>query len=375
MTALETTVVYAGRGSSHSWTWLADLFEANGIFNVRFLDSEGFVSSVSSGPTQSVVISGGDGYGIAESLGPKGFGRLREFVARGGHYTGICAGAYLPLHSSIEPFSAFNLSTTKIENISSGMDLSSPPDPKEAVPYGSCAIFHPVRGPLEIAEATGKVLTAPLFGGPVFKEPEEDTVLMRYRLFTPLTQFQVDIDEARSLMIRKPAAIMAAYGEGRLVLLGPHLEHPRYPGANERFLELLGLSRHSPMKGGGGRGVEASAKLRAAVSDLKVAIIGLENRSFTVGHKVWDGVRLLELVDAIERRSWTLDDGNAERIISALGRARELLITMEVGSDSDADEPVVLLVEAARACVDNHFAVLSQMVGADGGRPSGRPRQ
>lgn len=365
MNAPATTVVYAGRGSSHSWAWLADLFETRGVLNVRFLGSEEFISSLADGSAGMAVISGGDGYGLAESLGAEGFKRLREFIAKGGRFAGICAGAYLPLHSSVEPFSDFNISTTKIENIRCDADNCCLCDSREAVPYGSCMIFHPVRGPVHVSDGSGKSLIAPMFGGPVFKEPDKDTVLMRYVSFTPLTQFQVGMDMARSLMIGKPAAIRAACGKGSLVLLGPHLEHPRYPEANQLFLELVGLGESHRLYARSVPPPEAEdpSGLRRPITDLKIAIFGLENRSFTVGHKAWDGTRLLELVHAIEERAWTLDDRHAEEIASALDRTRELLLTMEVGSDSEADETVVLLVESARVCVDNHFVVLSGEAG------------
>ncbi len=353
-------MIYAGRGSSHSWTWLADLFEAHGMLDVRFLGSEGFASSLSDGSAGVAVISGGDGYGIAGSLGAGGFGRLREFLAGGGLYVGICAGAYLPLHSSIEPFSDFNIST-RIENIRRGGDDPRPCNPREAVPYASCTIFHPVRGPVQVSDGPGRSLVAPLYGGPVFMEPGTDSVLMRYASFTPLTEFQVEFEGARTLMIGRPAAIRAAYGDGSLVLLGPHLEHPRYPDANRWFLDMLGVG--SPQKARvvlpSERDAVATCRLRGPLSDLKISVLGLENRSFIVGHKVWDGSRLLELVEAIEKRARTLDERTAGRLAASLDRARELLMTMDVGSDSDADESVMLLVDAARVCVDNHFAVLS----------------
>jgi len=358
------TIVYAGKGSSHSWTWLADLFESNGLLNVRFLDSLEFISSLESESAKVVIVSGGDGFEIADALKGRGFRNLGDFIAKGGMFAGICAGAYLPLPSSVEPFSGFNVSTTKIDNIRYEARPGSVSSPREAIPYGSCSIVHPIRGPVEIGDGSQKSIVAPLYGGPVFKEPKEDAVMMRYKSFTPETEFQLERSMVEAMMINRPAVIRVAHGDGSLVLFGPHLEHPRYPQANSLFLRLLGYAA-SDKPGRHGMDVPQSSmlpELHSSVSDLKVAILGLENRSFTVGHKAWDGSRLLELVSAIEKRGWTLSAASSKPVASDLGRVRDLLVGMKVGVESDADETISLLVEAARTCVDNHFTVLSGKV-------------
>ncbi len=348
-----TIAVYAGNGSSHSWTWLADLFEEKGIPDVRFLDSSEFVLNVGPGASH-VVVSGGDGFSIAESLKGEGFRRLKAFIESGGTYVGVCAGAYLPLPSSLEPFSEFNISKTKIANID--MCGKEPPNvpPRVSVRYGSCSIVHPIRGEVEL-EVDGRKLLAPLYGGPAFLEPPEDRVLMRYKGFTVESELQMRKALAEQMIPGKVAAVSCAYGKGKLLLFGPHLEHPRYPEANLLFLEMLGLrpgEARSPTE------FREAPSLERAIADLKVAVVGLENRSFLVGRKVWDGSRYLELVKAIEARTWTLGEELAEVLATSLWRVRESVAQMRVGSESDVDETTQLLVESARACVDHHFQVL-----------------
>jgi len=369
-------IVYAGRGSSHSWTWLADMFESNGVLGVRFLDSQAFISSLASESASVAIVSGGDGFAIADALRGQGFRNLREFIFKGGMFVGICAGAYLPLPSSVEPLSDFNISTTKIENIRCEARRGSAYSPREAVPYGNCSIVHPIRGPIEIADGSRKPIVAPLYGGPVFKEPKEDAVMMRYKAFISETEFQLNMAMAETMVIGKPAVIRVSHGDGSLVLFGPHLEHPRYPKANNLFLRLLGYDGSDkpgrdaiPMPERSRR-----AELYRSISDLKVAVLGLENRSFTVGHKAWDGGRLLEIVSAIEKRGWTLSDARSKLVASDLGRVRDMLVGMKVGVESDADETTSLLVEAARTCVDNHFKVLSDKARKSSGDGSGDSR-
>jgi len=351
-------LVYAGEGSSHSWTWLADLFESRNMFDVRFVDSKGFSEGLDA-TFSMVIVSGGDGFKIAGSIGNHGFAHLKGFIHKGGGYLGICAGAYLPLHSSLPPFDQFNVSSTKIENI----DCTRPApgtSPRTAVSYGRCSIFHPVRGEVEV-ELDGRSVLAPIYGGPIFKEPDRDHVLLRYSRFTDSTEFQYDKSLAQSMMLGHPAGIESVHGKGRLLLFGPHLEHPKYPEANRIFLDLVGDYR---------RKIEGSAKtdelapkasgLSRSIGDLKVAVLGLENRSFLVGRKLWDGSRLLELIAAIEKRAETVDDSTSSALEAKLDVVRESLVSSDSGEFADSLDGPELLVEAARVCVDNHFSVMRE---------------
>ena len=294
---------------------------------------------------------------IAQSIGSHGFAHLKGFIHRGGEYVGICAGAYLPLPSSLQPFRQFNLSDTKIENIEFSRS-SSVSSPRVAVSYGSCSVFHPVRGELAL-DYEGRRLLAPIYGGPIFREPERDRVVFRYSDFTASTEFQIDIDRARSVMLGRPGAIESLHGKGRLLLLGPHLEHPGYREANDVFLDLLRL-RPVESKAGAGKeskGISNQALARS-IADLKISVLGLENRSFLVGNKLWDGSRFLELIAAIERRADSLDENSTISVRSKLDQMRELLIRSPDASVSDPGEGPELLVDAARLCVDSHFAAL-----------------
>jgi glutamine amidotransferase-like uncharacterized protein len=346
-------IVYAGAGSSHSWTWLADLFESKGIFNARFLDATSFIEALSDRP-ESVVLSGGDGFAIGSSLDGEGFASLEKYIAFGGRYVGVCAGAYLPLPSSIHPFSQFNISSTKIENIDCRASPLEGMPPRVAVRYGRCAIVHPIRGEM-VLDSGGSVVKAPIYGGPIFKEPDEDRVILRYRDFTPDTEFQFNDQSARDIVLGHPAAICCHHGSGDLLLLGPHLEHPSYPLANRLFLELLELDSYRSRRT---CSEAASPALASSIADLKVAIVGLENRSFVVGKKLWDGSRYMELVNAIEKRAWSVDGRLLQDLVRGLDTVHRDIIRVNIGGESDVDQTTQLLVDCARQCVDNHFRSL-----------------
>jgi hypothetical protein len=351
----QNLIVYSGRGSSHSWTWLADMFEARGVHDVRFLGSEDFIKAVESEPT-FVIISGGDGFAIADALSGLGFHNLRDYIQKGGTYIGICAGAYLPLPSSIPPFSEFNLSSTMVENIDCTLRPLDGIPPRIAVKYGHCAIVHPVRGEVELEHRHFRYV-APIYGGPVFREPVDDDVLMRYRAFSLNTEFQILKQVASGLVLDRPAAVRATFGTGTLLLFGPHLEHPHYGKSNRLFFEITGLHGHRwklpPFKH------KTTEPLAKALADLKVATLGLENRSFVVGKKIWDGGRYMDLLNAMEKRVCALDDAAQAEAASALLKVRDILVGTSVGAETDVDEATDLLVQTARACVDRYFLAMA----------------
>jgi len=353
-----SVIVYAGKGSSHSWTWLADLFESRGVEEARFSDTNSFTEHLTD-EAKAVIVSGGDGHRIASAIGTHGFAHMKGFIHKGGEYVGICAGAYLPLPSSVDPFDKFNLSSTKIENIECQLPQNDGESPRKAVRYGSCSIIHPVRGEVEI-EIGQSAVRAPLYGGPVFREPTKDEIVGRYRGLTADTELQVDRLRAEAMLIGRPAVVRSRHGHGTLLLLGPHLEHPRYHEANDHFIRLIGVRTEDFMASQTRHNEEPDRFLARAIADLKVAILGLENRTFLVGNKLWDGGRFLELVGAIEKRAHTVVGSLAEDVTDNLMRVRAEILKAKPESLLYADEGPERLVEVARLVVDNHFKVLRE---------------
>lgn len=333
---------------------MADLLEANGMFRAGFVDADGLIRGLEDMPAL-VAISGGDVYEIASALADRGFASLRGFVHGGGRYVGVCAGAYLPLPSRIEPMSGFNLSETRIRNIrAEPVETTAPSSPRLSVRYGSCSVFHPVRGEVEIGSGTERFV-APIYGGPVFSEPQIDRPVLRYFSFTQRTSFQIERHVAEHVMTAQPAVVICDYGDGQLILAGPHMEHPGYPRANECFLRLAGLSDRPQACCRSVYGTSESKSLGRSLADLKVAVLGMERESFLVGTKQWDGGRMLELAGAIESRKGALDADAAQAVSILLDRSREDLMSAGPENVDDSDSAPALLVEAARLCVDHHF--------------------
>lgn len=348
--------IYAGRGASHSLVWLVDLLASSGYAGTRLVRSEE-MRSVADRVPSCVVISGGDGYEISRSVGPAGFSSLSDYVASGGLYIGMCAGAYLPLPSRLEPFSSFNISRTRIRNLDLRCGSPGSCNSRLSVPYGDCSIIHPVRGMVSLTGPLGECV-APIYGGPVFEEPEEDAALLRFHSFTDRTEFHVPRDASETMMIGLPAVVECRHGRGMMVLLGPHLEFPGCADANRLFMSLLpddgrlGAKVLEPVD------TRSCPELDRAIADLKVSIVGLENRSFVCSHKLWDGGRLLELVDAIGRMRWAVEKEVCVEVCDFLSRARAGLMAIDGPGVGGASETPNELIDAFRLCANGYFAAL-----------------
>ncbi len=270
-------VVYTGEGTSHSWLWVGETLEALGWKRVVFSASLTF--DVLSG-AGACVVSGGDTFAIAESLGHEGATALRSFIRSGGLYIGTCAGGYLVLRSSKEPLNLFNFIRAPIANLREVIPEPVRMKEKFAQPYGCRYVFHPVRGEIEIHVVKNfpfvskGIITAPIYGGPVMEETEEVEVIARYCGFTDKTEFLVDREFADEIYTGRAAAVRAAHKDLKIYAFGPHIEHPEYEEANLILGKLLVCE---------GKRTEAEKevshvdaldihKIRALASNLRIAL-------------------------------------------------------------------------------------------------------
>ncbi len=293
--------VYVGEGSSHSWIWLVDTLEKFGFLDILFLN-EKCVKKETMNSIDVMVISGGDTISIANSIGD-GFKQIKKFIENGGIYLGICAGAYLPLYSGKEPLSKFNLVKASITNISKDTQMSKP--------FSCEHVFQGVRGPLYI-DFQGKIITAPLYGGPAFVSNGSETLAI-YSNFTKDTAFLVERDLAERTILGSGAIIKEDYGKGTLLLFGPHLEHPSFYDANLIFYDLLkdleikeNLNMDEKVFTHLLRNEEAKQFLRdlkREISNMRMIAMGIEGSiKWKIGHKAWDMERILYFIESVWKR-------------------------------------------------------------------------
>ncbi|MBC2716302.1 MAG: hypothetical protein HF978_13415 [Desulfobacteraceae bacterium] len=243
--------VYAGSGVSHSWLWFVEILDRMEFSNVTFLD-ENDVSSGKLKNIDSLLVSGGETFAIANGLGIKGKKEIIDLLNRGGLYFGACAGACMMLKSTSSDLGLLDLVPARIANIVDELPVPVKPSKKYSSPYGCAWVFHPVRGEvlLKLNSKNGnknfRSISAPLFGGPPMEVDESTYSVAKYNAFTNSTDYLSTPAVAEEVLLGKTAILMKKYDKGTIVLSGPHLEHPDYPDANKMIAELI--FQHIPDK-------------------------------------------------------------------------------------------------------------------------------
>jgi len=143
------------------------------------------------GDCSLLIVAGGYTAKYVDAWGEEGFERIREFVADGGGYIGICAGAYMAARDVEVPGRPPGLGIVEIENVRRagwGIRTITVAKPK-----------HPV-----VKGYTGKV-DIWYQNGPMMKAGQGVETLAVY--------------EEESAAI-----VCATYGEGKVVIFSPHPE-------------------------------------------------------------------------------------------------------------------------------------------------------
>ncbi len=305
--------IYTGTGASHSWLWFVDLLDGAGIHEVTFLD-EADVRAGRLAGVDALAVAGGDTFALAQALGKTGAARLAGFVNNGGVYIGSCAGAYLPMRSSKAPLDRFNFADVKITNLTSALPEPRRMAEKFCTAYGCRYVFHPVRETvaLTLQEPPGppRTVEAPLYGGPGMVAGGDAQVLATYAGFTPKTLFLVDRDLATRTLVGTAAVVRQEMGRGVFYLLGPHLEHPRYPEANRFLVEVLcretarraGRRRgHDPGRGRPAPATSWVRDVKRELSNARIVAAGLEMAplQWRIGRKIYEPAKIRVFLEAL----------------------------------------------------------------------------
>jgi predicted deacylase len=157
-----------------------------------------------------VIFAGGSGSKEAEAIGETGRSNVVNFVANGGGYVGICAGAYLA--TSGYPWS---LHILNVRTVSSKWQR------------GRGAVKLEITdGGQKILEAGDKNTECLYHNGPIVKEANEPSLPP----YEPLAYFRSEFASNGSpagVMVNSPALIAASYKKGRVIFCSPHPEQTK----------------------------------------------------------------------------------------------------------------------------------------------------
>lgn len=317
--------VYAGKGASHSWLWFLDMIDRFGCHlpSVKVLD-ERSAQRLTEQDLNVFLVSGGDTFALAEHLGEQGARAIERFVEKGGIYWGSCAGAYLVLKSSRFPLNLFNFIKARIGNLTSEASLIHGLDNRFKTQYGCRYVVQPVReevllGLVDSGSISKRLVSAPLYGGPVIEETQDGTELCFYAAFTHKTKFMVERSIAHEMVLGKKALLKYEFGKGTFFVSGPHMEHPGYPEANRLLVDLLcpgagrfwgtyNSSKYLSLKKGYGQ-EKSTRRLKSNLSSIRIMARSIEFQDvvWQIGSKYYDPPKLIVFVEALWKRFLTFE--------------------------------------------------------------------
>ncbi len=377
--------IYNGAGASHSWLWFVDILDSMGFFDIEFVDEQ-HIKNGGLKNLQVLLVSGGDTFAIAESLGKEGAENIRVFLEEGGLYIGSCAGAYLPLKSSLSPLNLFNFASVRISNLTKTLPQPLKLPEKFCTSYGCQYVFHPVREEVKISlsdsffpEHNGELI-APIYGGPAFLPSENARTLASYTGFTSQTLFLADQQLAYDTLIGKSAVITKKMGKGHLFLLGPHLEHPHYFKANTLIADMIyqGIGESNGNVTFSTQSNKTSRcknlltlwrDIKSQVSNCRIVALSLEREqiNWQIGYKVYNPEKISVFLEAIWSR-WNKINikncGNDTELYVILNMAEKLTlllravkknIMLKVDTTSSAQEIFNLLKKLTASFLSLYF--------------------
>ena len=165
-----------------------------------------------------LIVPGGSGSKEAAALGPDGRDAIRRFVAEGGGYVGICAGAYLATARYDWALGLLNAKTfagsREIPGVGvKSMWLRGTGKVNIELTEEGKKILGDLPGLIELHYANGPVLS------PAGREDLPE--------YLPLAVFRSEIakyEPQRGTMIETPAIAASQYGRGRAMVISPHPE-------------------------------------------------------------------------------------------------------------------------------------------------------
>ena len=313
--------IYTGSGASHSWLWFVEILDRMGFYHVHFVDERDILSNALE-PLNVLLMSGGDTFAIAEGLGAEGSDKLRRFIEGGGLYIGTCAGAYLPLRSSMDFLNRFNFIDVKISNISRRLSETERIsfEKHACSSYGCEFVFHVVREDVILEMVNGyqgdgkKEMIAPLFGGPSMLPSEDIEPIAIYKGFTKKTKFLVEEGLAERTLIGNIAVGKKSMGKGHLYIFGPHFEHPHYPACNLFLAEIVCKNQNGrpkaiqkdpsgePIKGEALR--ELLKDLKRELSNSRIMASGMDDLliHWLIGNKYYEPEKISVFINTVWNR-------------------------------------------------------------------------
>jgi glutamine amidotransferase-like uncharacterized protein len=216
LSSSKVAVFEASTANNLSKSDVVRVIDANVAWQVRALDATALCSRTLN-QVDVIVVPGGSGREMGVAMEELGRASIREFVANGGGYVGICGGAYLATSEYPWGLALVNVRTMTGNIEIDGKSVSLSTRGRGVVDISITEVGRLVLG-------TDKSCTQVHYaGGPIFLNGNR----MEMSRPIPLAMFASEIwrvEAQRNTMIDTPAIIAAKFGKGTVVLFSPHIE-------------------------------------------------------------------------------------------------------------------------------------------------------
>ena len=166
-----------------------------------------------------ILLPGGSGRDQGNSMGPAGVAKLKEFVASGNGYIGICAGAYVPMQQE------FMNAKTK--------------DPRWRRGKGMLDIEFSEAGLKIFGEQYKGIQTIKYANGPIM----DVNISTNLPPVEVLAWFRSEVaaeGTPKGIQSNSPAIVLTTYGKGKMLVVSPHPEQtPALQGLIEKMVRFV----------------------------------------------------------------------------------------------------------------------------------------
>lgn len=211
-------LIYSGPGTWSASVRHMELFFEQHQVEYRRVDSKDLQSGALLSPkVRGLVMPGGESWTYLDTLGLTGGEAIRRFVADGGHYIGLCAGAFYATSLRVGGYTTGEYGIGLLDGVAyDGARLNIP-----NFEDGMKTIHTFVEGipsPLQVV----------FLEGPIFAFTAKEKAQKKLRV---LARY----DDSK---ITRPAMLLFSYQKGRVFLSGPHPEIEEHLlGWSSRFVD------------------------------------------------------------------------------------------------------------------------------------------
>ena len=211
--------IYAGYGAdTGSYRKMSVLLADFGV-DTQFLIPKDLDSLYDLFKLDFIVFPGGRADHMISGLSLDQIENLRKYVAQGGAYIGICAGAYFASNYTVWQGVKYGDEAGYVLDLYYGEAVGPI---KEIGDYDTGLIYNP-QYPTNVTWYDGEIFNVTYWGGPYFTPVDNVIVIAEYE------------------KVNKPAAIKFYYDSGRVLLFGFHPEFDTHYSQENRmqFLKML----------------------------------------------------------------------------------------------------------------------------------------